>query len=509
MNSWTVRLLLLTCVLTLAGPGKLLAQYEQVPEPDPPRVELSEPAAAPPLSAPHALAGTIEWTYHKTADNAHPNGSEQQLMWLMNRARANPPQEGVWLATMTDPNVAAARTFWGVDTVVLQAEFAAYAAKPPAAFDVRLYNAAKAHCDDLIARDAQDHTGQFDRIDAAGFVYTAGRGNVFSYSQYALYGHAAFNIDWGPGDGTGMQPGRGHRMAIMSVDGDYANVGIAAVSESNAATAVGPQVITGNYCHANTAFANHYNRFIVGTVWTDGNANSRYDPGEGIAGVSVIPDVGDFFAVTADSGGYAIPITAAGTYEVSFSGSSISGTVDRTVAVGTKSVLLDLQYAAGSDTPEVNTAAATSITSSTASLNGTVNANGTNTTYYFEYGQTAAYGDTTGSYSTSANSSVAITVTGLTPATTYHFRLVANNSNGTSYGADRSFQTASAGGPASSSGGGGGGGGGGGACFVSAAGRPPSASADCRGAALWLFFLGCMAATAQRFALRRPRPAIR
>ena len=59
-----------------------------------------------------------------------------------------------------------------------------------------------------------------------------------------------------------MQPGRGHRMAIMSVDGDYTNVALAAVPESDDSTQVGPLVVTGNYCKANTGATNHYNRFL-------------------------------------------------------------------------------------------------------------------------------------------------------------------------------------------------------------------------------------------------------
>ena len=59
---------------------------------------------------PWDLGGAVEWTYHKTSDNAHPDGNEQQMVWLVNRARANPTQEGIWLATMTDPDVDAART---------------------------------------------------------------------------------------------------------------------------------------------------------------------------------------------------------------------------------------------------------------------------------------------------------------------------------------------------------------------------------------------------------------
>ena len=119
---------------------------------------LSLPAPIyPSLGAP-----TVEWTLHKTADGAHPDGREQQVMWLMNRARAYPPAEGVWLATSTDPDIASGRNYFGVNTTVLQNEFNGYSAKPPAAFDVRLYNAAKAHSDDLIARNAQDHNGQDD-----------------------------------------------------------------------------------------------------------------------------------------------------------------------------------------------------------------------------------------------------------------------------------------------------------------------------------------------------------
>ena len=147
---------------------------------------------------------------------------------------------------------------------------------------------------------------------------------------------------------TGMEcKGRGHRMAIMSVDGNYTNVGIAAVPENNPGTGVGPLVVTGNYCYANTGYADHYNRFLVGTVWEDANHNSQYDPGEGIGGVTVMPDIGTYYAVTANSGGYAIPILASGGYEVTFSGGSVPAGSTETVNVGSESVLLDLVVVSG------------------------------------------------------------------------------------------------------------------------------------------------------------------
>lgn len=292
------------------------------------------------LFLPLILNPQQEWTLHKSADGAHPDGREQLLMWLMNRARPNPTQEGVWLATTTEPDIAGGRTFFQVDTTLLQSEFASYQAKPPAAFDARLYEAAKAHSDDLIARDAQDHIGQVDRIYAAGFVFLAMRGNVFSYAKSALNAHGAFNIDWGGDDGTGMQPGRGHRMAIMSVDGDYTNVGFAMVPENNSATSVGPLVTTENFCFADVRAANHFNRFFVGTVWWDLNNNQRYDPGEGIANVRVAPDQGRYYAITASGGGFAIPVESAGEYSLTFSG-VVSGV--RVVTVGGVSVLVDFE----------------------------------------------------------------------------------------------------------------------------------------------------------------------
>ena len=122
-----------------------------VPEPNPPRIEEADRTSPGLLDNAAARSTTImvEWTYHKTMDNEHPDGIEQQLLWLTNRARANPSQEGQWLATFDDAAIDMARSYFGVDLALLQDEFASYAVKPPAAFDARLYNAAKAQSEDL------------------------------------------------------------------------------------------------------------------------------------------------------------------------------------------------------------------------------------------------------------------------------------------------------------------------------------------------------------------------
>jgi hypothetical protein len=338
-------------------------QGQEFPEPDPPKVDLGVQTEIKEMKALIKQAPTMEWTRHKTADGSHPDATEQAFMDLMNHARADPTQEGMFLANTGDPDVDFAIDFFDVDLQALQDEFAEIDPKSPAAFDARLYEAARQHSEYLIGIDGQNHDEQFDRIQAAGFMYTVASGSVFSYAESALHGHAAWNIDWGnSNDGTGMQEGRGHRAATMSIDGDFTNVGIAAVPESSPATDVGPLVVTGNYCSANTNSADHFNRFIVGSVFEDADGDSRYDPGEGIGGVTVTPDHGTYYAVTGTAGGYAIPVLSVGDYEVTITGvgapaslaKTVSSTLSRTVTVGSESVLLDFEFGSLQDCGDEN-----------------------------------------------------------------------------------------------------------------------------------------------------------
>jgi hypothetical protein len=94
--------------------------------------------------------------------------------------------------------------------------------------------------------------------------------------------------------------------------------------------------------------------------------------------------------------------------------------------------------------PTVVTGAATSIGLSSATLNGTVNPNGSGTTYKFAYGPTPALGAVTTVHS--AGSGIKPTpakaaVSGLVSGTTYYYSLEAGNSLGTTSGAVRTFKT--------------------------------------------------------------------
>jgi hypothetical protein len=97
--------------------------------------------------------------------------------------------------------------------------------------------------------------------------------------------------------------------------------------------------------------------------------------------------------------------------------------------------------------PTVSTGAASEVQQTQATLNGTVNPSGFDTHYYFQYGTSASYGSTVPTppgYDAGAGSGAtpaASAVSGLQPGTTYHYRIVASNIGGTTYGADQTLTT--------------------------------------------------------------------
>jgi hypothetical protein len=97
--------------------------------------------------------------------------------------------------------------------------------------------------------------------------------------------------------------------------------------------------------------------------------------------------------------------------------------------------------------PLVRSGFAYGIGSHVAVLIGFVNAQGSSTTAFFEvgltksYGQQAPIGEPEQFYAGFHRSEVEEAVLDLRPGRTYHFRLVATNSAGTSYGKDETFKT--------------------------------------------------------------------
>lgn len=105
--------------------------------------------------------------------------------------------------------------------------------------------------------------------------------------------------------------------------------------------------------------------------------------------------------------------------------------------------------------PTATTGSASSITSSSAIVNGTIDTGGQMTQYAFQYGTTTAYGQQSAAQTIPAGQSVVAVsarLGGLRPNTTFQYRLVAAVATGSVYypvsftaGANATFQTSAAG----------------------------------------------------------------
>ncbi len=100
----------------------------------------------------------------------------------------------------------------------------------------------------------------------------------------------------------------------------------------------------------------------------------------------------------------------------------------------------------GWDAPTIIQEAASAVSHSKATMNASVDPEGFATTYQFEYGTSTAYGSKEPASPKSIGSgseavAVSENLANLLPNTTYHYRVVASNSEGTSYGENQTFKT--------------------------------------------------------------------
>ena len=99
----------------------------------------------------------------------------------------------------------------------------------------------------------------------------------------------------------------------------------------------------------------------------------------------------------------------------------------------------------GQPAPVVVTGSALAVKQTSAIVPGTVTAEGTVSSCVIEYGTSPAYGSNAPCNSPGGSGSapepVSATLTGLSPNTTYYYRLAATNEVGTSYGSEQSFRT--------------------------------------------------------------------
>jgi streptogramin lyase len=97
--------------------------------------------------------------------------------------------------------------------------------------------------------------------------------------------------------------------------------------------------------------------------------------------------------------------------------------------------------------PSVGAASASNVAEHTATIAAPIGANSQATEYFFQYGPSTEYGSQTSTASAGSGATptvVSANALGLSPTTSYHFRAVATNASGTTYGPDQTLTTASA-----------------------------------------------------------------
>jgi len=237
------------------------------------------------------------------------------------------------------------------------------AAAPPLSPNGALTTAARGHSEWMLANNLQQHNQSatntpYTRIVAAGYDYQLAGENIYAYSKSGEYGHAGFQVDWGPGTG-GMLDGRGHRMNIHKPE--YREIGVGVViGGSGIHPNVGPQLITQDF----GTRAGHPS-FATGVAYYDLNSNDSYDPGEGISGLTVNVSGAGYYCETAAGGGWVVPVPAeASTRTVAFSGLNVNHSMQLAIPLNQNAKAdLKLDYA-----PPVFTSTTTAIAGSSHAL---------------------------------------------------------------------------------------------------------------------------------------------
>jgi hypothetical protein len=270
-------------------------------------------------------------------------------------------------------------------------------------------------------------------VDANGTATTY----HFEYGTTASYGSQTAATSAGSGTSpvsesaavTGLSPGTTYHFRIVATSAAGTSngsdqtftTGVKPSVTTQPATALAADGATLNGSVNPNGYATSYH-FEYGTTTAYGSQTTSLSAGSGSTAVA---------ESAAISG-----LTAGATYHFRLVATNSAGTT-----VGADLTLTTLTP------PVATTGSASSVLDTSATLNGTVDPNGSATSYHFDYGTTASYGSQTASSSAGSGSSAvseSAGVTGLSPGTTYHFRLVATSAAGTSNGADQTFTTGAA-----------------------------------------------------------------
>jgi hypothetical protein len=244
--------------------------------------------------------------------------------------------------------------------------------------------------------------------------------------------------------------------------GDYANQEIREYDSSGNPIGTVSTAAQGSPCHvAFDSAGDMYVAMYYGAVWEYSAASgytsaSEIDSGSANA-ITVDRATGELYvAHTSEIDAYDAAGSAVGSFGTEVSGASWSGVaVDEesgevyAADAGNQSIAA---FGPQTTVPDVSTGTASAATTTSATLHGTVDPDEIQLTdCHFEYGTSTSYGQSApcvpAAASIPADSTehqVSAEISGLTPGSLYHFRLVAANAGGANQGADETLSTGAA-----------------------------------------------------------------
>ena len=257
---------------------------------------------------------------------AEPTASEQYLLELVNRARANPNAEANrYNINLND----------GLPSGTISS-----AAKQPLAFNLEIIDAARSHSQWMLEEDIFDHTGEDDsnageRMEDAGFNFTGnwewGENLVWRVANNPNNLTQTINLEH-----QGLFESEEHRENLLNPD--FREIGIGAlVGEFEGWNVL---MTTENFARSGSDI------FLTGVAFDDSvRDNDFYTIGEGLGGLTVtavrLANNRTFSTTTMDAGGYQLALRP-GTYEVTFSGNPLTESITQTIVIGSQNVKLDL-----------------------------------------------------------------------------------------------------------------------------------------------------------------------
>jgi len=270
-------------------------------------------------------------------DFGDPTDLEQYMLELVNDARAHPLETAERLS-LTNLNE-------GLPPGTISPD-----PKQPLAWSRFLIASARAHSQWMLDNDifshyegANNEIDPGDRMEAAGYPFRP----PWTWGENIAWQGSTGGAD-GPSftlaEHEGLFRSPHHRENILEPDFEEIGIGIIRGFFTSEGTTYDAYMTTQNFASSSGTPG----PFVTGVVYADLDGDGAYSPGEGIGGVEIRPERGEYYAVTADSGGFAIPFirnTGETTFTIRFPG--VPDPLTRTLFLGTENVKMDIEASSG------------------------------------------------------------------------------------------------------------------------------------------------------------------